>query len=39
MDNFEQVFDEPLFWRHFGQKGLRVTFHSDDSSLRDLPRS
>ena len=35
----EQVFDEALFWRHFGQQGLRVTVHSDDNSLLDLPRS
>ena len=39
MDNCEQVFDEALFWRHFGQLGLRVTVHSDGNSLLDLPRS
>jgi len=39
MDNCEQVFDEALLWRHFGQQGLRVTVHSDGNSLLDLPRS
>ena len=39
MDNCEQVFDEALFWRHFGQQGLRVTVHSDGNSLLDLPCS
>ena len=35
----EQIIDEPLFWRHFGQQGLRVTVHSDGNSLLDLPCS
>ena len=39
MEISEQVFDEALFWRHFGQQGQRVTVHSDDNSLLDLPGS
>jgi hypothetical protein len=35
----EQVFDEPLAWRHSGQQGQRVRIRSDGSSLLDLPRS
>ncbi len=39
VDNCEQVFDEALLWRHFGQQGQRVKSRSDDNSLLDLPRS
>ena len=39
MENSEQVFDEPLAWRHSGQQGQRVRIRSDGSSLLDLPRS
>ena len=35
----EQVFDEPLAWRHSGQQGQRETVRSDGNSLLDLPRS
>ena len=38
MQIYEQVFDEPLFWRHSAQQDLRVTLRSDDNSLLDLPR-
>ena len=39
MENSEQLFDEPLPWRRFGQQGQRVKIRSDGSSLLDLPRS
>ena len=39
MDNCAQVFDGSLFWRHFGQQGLRVTVHRAMATRCSLPRS
>ena len=39
MDDFEQVFDEPVVWRQSAQRDPRGKIRSDGNSRLDSPRS